>query len=353
MNYQIKKFDFLYNNYVNKYFRLFNGRVNKSKIDTIINLINNEINYKKNSFFEKYKEYSYALLKFIAYERNTERFIDKYFDRDSVLFDNPAYMSLFSKVFNNYLSVLYQNPKGKMIPYNLIREKSIKKLKHSLDSFTYMSNNTLKEIVIIKSLFDNFYKDDFPKEDIMFMIDSVGISSDNKKIKTMANNVLSKIKTLFVGYDAPEFYLPDINNKFFTNTNFRNKFIYLNFYSPMSYTCRQELGLLKKLHKKNLELFEIVTICVTDDIKKMQKFVQQNNLTWKVLYYNNDNKLLKNYNIKVYPTYYLIDPDGKLSRSPAFSPTEFSFEDRYSVIIKSWKREMLRRKHKKGKGTNR
>jgi len=353
LNYQIKKFDFLYDKYLDKYFRLFNGKLNKSKTDTIIHLINSETINPKNNFFEKYKKYNYISLQLMAYERNKENLIEKSFAKDDVLFKNPAYMNLFNQIFNNYLSVLYRNPKGKMIPYNLIREKSLKKLKHSLDSFPYLNNEKLKEIVIIKSLYDNFYKDDFPQEDIMLMIDSVKISANNKIIKIIANNVLLKIKTLLLGYDAPEFYLPDINKKFYTNTNFRNKFIYLNFCSPDSYTCMQEFELLKKLHKQNFELFEIVTICITDDIKTMKDFIKENNFKWKFLFYNNDNKLLKNYNVKVYPSYYLINPEGKLSMSPAFPPSEPSFEDRYLDILKAWKIEMQKRKYKKGKGTGR
>jgi len=352
LNYKIQKFDFYYDKYLTKYFQLFKGKLNKSKTDTIMYLINNEVDDGNNDFFKKYKKYNYTSLQFMAYQRNKEQLIENYFAKNSVLFENPAYMNLFNQIFNNYLSALYKNPKGKIIPYNLIREKSLKKLKHSLDSFPYLNNNTLKEIVIIKSLYDNFYKDDFPQDDIMLMIDSVRISTNNDKIKTIANNILSKIKTLLIGYDAPEFYLPNAEKKFYTNTSFRNKFVYLNFCSPDSYTCLQELQLLKKMHETNLELFEIVTIFISDDIKDMKDFVKQNDYKWKFLFYNNNNKLLKDYNIKVYPTYYLINPENKLSMSPAFSPTEPSIENRYLDILKAWKTEQQKRKNQKGKGTN-
>ena len=40
------------------------------------------------------------------------------------------------------------------------------------------------------------------------------------------------------------------------------------------------------------------------------------------LFYENSEKLLQSYNIRVYPTCYLIGPDGKLIQSPATLPTE-------------------------------
>ncbi|MBN1252295.1 MAG: TlpA family protein disulfide reductase [Bacteroidales bacterium] len=353
LNYQIRKFDFLYNKYLEKYFTLFKGKLNKQTSDTIIEIIENELILKDNDFFNQYKNYNYASLKLISYERNKENFIDNYFKNEEILFDNNAYMNLFNQIFNNYLSVLYNKPKGKIIPYNLIREKSLKNLKNSLDSFPYLQNENLKEIVIVKSLYDNYYKDDFPKEDIIFMIDSIRISTENKNIKSISENILKKITALCTGYSAPEFYLPDIDNQFYANSNFRNKFIYLNFCTPDSYTCLQEFKLLEKLHNQKLEMFEIVTICIAENNEKFKAFVIENNFKWKFLFYNNDVELLKKYDIKAYPTYYLINPEGKFSMSPAFPPTESSFEDRYSDVLKAWKIELQKRKYNKGKDTNR
>ncbi|MCF6243304.1 MAG: hypothetical protein L3J74_18450, partial [Bacteroidales bacterium] len=55
------------------------------------------------------------------------------------------------------------------------------------------------------------------------------------------------------------------------------------------------------------------------------------------------------YNVRVYPSYYLINPEGKLIMLPAFPPGEASFEARYFDALKSWKRELLRREQEKKK----
>jgi thioredoxin-related protein len=46
------------------------------------------------------------------------------------------------------------------------------------------------------------------------------------------------------------------------------------------------------------------------------------------------NDLLKQYKIKAYPTYYLIDPDGNFLFSPAPSPAE-NFESVFRNILLS------------------
>jgi len=353
LNYLVKKFDKLYDLYMTKFFKQFKGKVNKLVIDSIVQLIEKEFPESKNQYFNNYKEYNYAALRLIAYERNKKRFLNQYFANKEILFNNPAYMDLFNRVFNNHLSVLYREPKGKIIPYNLIKQKSLSNLKSTLDSFPYLTNDTLQDMVILKSLFDNFYKEDFPRESILFMVDSIELEANLKEVKTTAQNVKNKLTTLLPGYPAPNFKLKDINSKLIGLEDFKDKFVYLNFCSPVSYSCQKDFKTLQQLNYQQYELFNIVTICVCNSFEEMKKLVEDNKFNWTFLYYEKNEPLLKDYNVRVYPSYYLINPEGKLVMSPAFPPTEASFEARYFDSLKSWKKELLKReteKKKKGLG---
>ena len=98
-------------------------------------------------------------------------------------------------------------------------------------------------------------------------------------------------------------------------------------------------------------MFEIVSIFVADGKEEMERLATSKGYDWPILYYSKNKDLLRDYKIHVYPTYYLINPDGNLAMSPAFPPTEASFGDRYSDILKAWKIQVEQRKTK-GKGTN-
>ena len=54
----------------------------------------------------------------------------------------------------------------------------------------------------------------------------------------------------------------------------------------------------------------------------MSNFVLKNDYNWIFLHFGNQVDILKNYDIRAYPTYFLIGPDGKLIYSPAASPSE-------------------------------
>jgi len=349
LNYYIKKFDRLYDTSIAKSFKQFKGKIAKSVVDSMIQLMENEFSMCKNEYFNNYRTYSYASYRLIAYERNKKRFMNEYFANKEILFNNPAYMDLFNNVFSNHLSVLYREPKGKAIPFNLIRQKSLSKLKSTLDSFPHLTNDSLQEIVILKSLFDNFYKEDFPQKPMLFMIDSIEISSRTKEIRTIAKNIKNKLTKLFPGYDAPNFNLVDKNNKAFSLESFKGEFVYLNFCNPNSYACQKDFRTLQKLNLQQYEKFKIVTICICNSLDEMKRLVKSNKYNWTFLYYEKNSQLLKDYNVRVYPSYYLINPEGKLVMAPAFPPEEASFEARYFDMLKAWKKELLRREAEKKK----
>ncbi|RLD67970.1 MAG: hypothetical protein DRI95_03920 [Bacteroidetes bacterium] len=349
LNYQIKKFDKLYDLNLTKSFEQFKGKVNKTVIDSIVQLIEKRFTASKNQYFNNYRKYNYATLRLIAYERNKKSFIEQYFAHEEILYNNPAYMHLFNQVFYNYLSVLYREPKGKIIPYNLIKQKSLSSLKSTLDSFPYLTNDTLQDMVILKSMFDNFYKEDFPRKSLLFMLDSIKLSTNVNEIRTTSQNINNKLTTLLPGYIAPNFKLKDINGKRVSLEDFKDEFVYLNFCNPTSYSCQKDFKTLQELNNQQYEQFKIVTICVCSSFEEMKQLVKDNKFNWTFLYYEKNDELLKDYNVRVYPSYYLINPESKLVMSPAFPPTEASFEDRYLDALKSWKKELERRKAEKKK----
>jgi hypothetical protein len=73
----------------------------------------------------------------------------------------------------------------------------------------------------------------------------------------------------------------------------------------------------------------------TDPLEEvLRQFLAKNKYDWKFLLYDRQPGVLKDYDIRAYPTYFLIGPDGKLILSPAPSPSE-NFESRLFEIMKA------------------
>ena len=127
--------------------------------------------------------------------------------------------------------------------------------------------------------------------------------------------------------------------------------MYLTFFNPDSYTSNGDLELLKNIYKEvPPEMLDIVTIFVSQNKEDMKKLLQSDSdIKWKVLWYNYDNSLLKKYNIRAFPMYYLINPEGVLSMNPAPGPQE-DFPSKFSAAYRSWKNEQYRKQYREKQG---
>ncbi len=342
LNTRIRKFDKLYDFYLQKYLGT-SRRLSLTMVDSIVKSVEKDMPKSGNNpFFEDYKTYSYAYLKFMAYGQNKEKLMRQYFAGKPILYNNTSYIRLFNSLFDNYLSYFAKTKKGKKVPQYLIRYRSLRAVKSIMDSVDYLANDTLQELIICKSLFDNFYAEDFPGKSIIAVIDSVKHFGVNAQNRLAASNIYDEITNLLVGYDAPDFSLRNQYRQKYSLHRLRGNFVYLNFINIRSYACLKQLEILKTLHAKKYEKLKIVSICVCENAKEMKQFVKENKYKWTFLYYS-DNKVLNDYKVKVYPTYYMINPDGKLVMSPAFEPTAYGFEKRYLNILKEWKKNINRR----------
>ncbi|MBP5503628.1 MAG: redoxin domain-containing protein [Bacteroidales bacterium] len=345
LNNAIPMFDREYNLALNKVFYSFQG-VSKAYVDSVEAKITAEVPA-SDKFFTDYREYKYALFDHTAYRRNKNDILQKLFTSRDVLVNNPAYNELFDELFVNPLS----GGKASVITvqglYAGIYDKSYHTLKRILLTDPALSGNErLADYVILKGLSDSYYADTFPKENIVAVADSFAIMSKNADFRPIAQRLSEKFKRLLTGFSAPDFCLKDVKGNAFTLSE-QKKFVYITFFNPMSYTAQSEFEFLKKIRSEfPTDVLQIVTVFVSQSYKEMEEFMTKNpDCTWPVVWYNDNTQLLKDYNIRAYPSYYMTGPDGRLVMNPAPAPTEY-FEAKFSKLVRDWKIEQTRRQYR-------
>ncbi len=345
LNSYLYKFDIMYNKALYNIFRTSYARYKKSKIDSIIAIVDSNFMDYKNTYFINYKEYSYATLRTTAYMRDKEDICNTYFKNKDILYDNPAYMNLFNETFYKCFT-----SNSSLIDWNVVRvaiaKESLSTIDNSMALKDIFAHEDFRHLVIIKGLYDLFYSDTVNKDNVLAILDSLQSTTSitNRKI---INNFWNKATKLMVEKEVPFFELPDKNGKLLNIKEMQGSFIYLNFYHPQSYVCKRQIELLKALFSYKIDLLKIVTIFVGEDIQEMEKFMEKYDCDWTFLFYDKNMQLLEDYKVVVYPTYYLINPEGKLISSPAKTPEE-DFEYEYNNNYMEWKREQLK-KTKDGK----
>ena len=136
------------------------------------------------------------------------------------------------------------------------------------------------------------------------------------------------------GSDAPVYQLWDMKESPKSLNEFTGKYVYLHFAATWSFPCTSEFDAIEKFYLKNKNKIEVVTVFADLDTSAIHKFLNQHDYDWTFLYCKGNSEMLKRYNVKTYPTCYLIDPDGKLQLSPAPGITE-RFEGIFARIIEN------------------
>jgi len=91
--------------------------------------------------------------------------------------------------------------------------------------------------------------------------------------------------------------------------------------------------MLAELYRRYSDRLVIVTVTNDPNGEEYRQFLKKYHYDWVFLQYDNNPGIMKEYDIRAFPTCFLIGPDGRLILSPAPSPTE-NFESRFVSILK-------------------
>jgi peroxiredoxin len=334
LNLLIAMFDNTYFPYFNKHVENVYAKADNKRLDEDIQKMDEPFKENADIFFREYRRYRFAMLKLFANQQKVQSLSDEYFNNQPVLYDNPAYGDLFNRVFDKYFVFFGRSDSGKKIYSDINQNHSLGDLLETLSVTDDFSNDTLTELVILKQIHDEYYSNNFSRNGLLEILDSISVTTSNKNHQLLCRHIMDKLTKLQSGYEPPQFELQDVSGKMIKLSDFKGKYVYLNFCTCQSYACLNEFNLLTQLNKQHKDKLVILTITTDPVDDAFKQFLIKNNYDWTFLHYNNQPEILKDYDIRTFPTYFLIGPDGKLIYSPAASPSE-NFELKLFDVMKA------------------
>ncbi len=322
--YQKKEFD---TNFINYRDYLSLNEEDFLKLSDSIHII-------KTNFFNTYKnlDKDFNLCETFIIENDRVKLLNRYRQgRGSIIGKNDFQVS--DNFLYNFNSSFLSNEKLLMHPDYLSYVDSFVGFK--LYKNKYEWNNFLASLEIIDTEINNQkIKDELAYNTMKFAINRTRNFDEvyNKYMSIEKNedyrNEIEKtylnLKKISKGTISPTFELYDVNNRIVTLESLKGKLVYIDIWGTWCVPCIQEIPSLKKIEKefRNKDI-HFVSICTNDKKENFEKFVNDKELSGIQLFAPDSNiSFFKDYQLKTFPRFILIDKEGKIIDANAFKPSD-------------------------------
>lgn len=309
-------------------------------LDTFLLVSKKRYAHIKNPYFKHYLEYSFADF-FSNISRSKSLLYKQYIDGRPILYNNYEYMQFFNAHFKGYLKAFASTKNGGNIYNSINAFADYNDLKNQFKSDKSITNDTVRELLILKGLIDFYYSADFDKKQVQSVIEQLYRETTIEQHKKIAGNLLQSVYKLQPGAPAPDFIAIDKTGTSANLSNYKGKYIYLNFFSSESENSMKEMQKIIDLKKKFNDKITFVSVCLDDSIKAYRNYLKANpKQDWVILYQNQSSTAKQAYNIKNFSGFFFINNVMQLAQSPALMPSE-GIEYKFNALFRTRKKNTI------------
>lgn len=318
INRQINTIDAIFTSYMlDHYVEICRGR-EYNYLDSIRNDIRKPLPEIKNNYVNDYMDYKLASLRTILDADGGVKVKSEYFAQKPVLYAQPAYVELFKELYRDFF---FNNNSSSC--FDEAFHTSTVKMMECLENDRMLSKNKqLAEMVLAYNLFKLYDERSTHKlaaKHLAYLQKSASFASN----KRVVNNFLDKRNKYSNGADAPCFILRDVNGKEVKMTDYSDKMLLLQFvdkYVPMH---DRHFERLKELRNQWNDTIQIITISTKENISSYSSKFKAMHIDWPLLNLGNNTELLEQYDVRMFPEYFIIKRGNKIGMAPAPAPDQF------------------------------
>ena len=273
----------------------------------------------------KANAYIDSMLTKVNYSQSIDFLLDqkiylKLTNRESFIFTD--FLKLFKQI-NNLTFTRFNGNYKALMWYSEFKENEAEYLKMIKEKIlnNYGENKIDEQLFYfyyVLSRFDQYtYKGEKYSDEILQGL--AEIEPNSPELKNKIAKLKNKIYLHSLDY-APEFSFTDIEGKSYQLSDFRGKWVFLDFWATWCAPCEIEIVNVKKTREMiSKDKLVILGIAWESDLKLVKDYTEEHNENWMntLDQYKDQNSISSKYGVSGIPAFFLIDPEGKLIKSPS------------------------------------
>lgn len=331
INALIDKFDATVAQYIddNRVHFDYRYRPQRQYFDSLVNVVNQQCpDVEGCDFYNRYKVYTLAQLKLNLKFDTRKHIYDQYIKGKPVLVYDENYMSLFVTLYANAISKGTHDITIHQLAnwvYNLDLDTYI----DSIGTDPLLRHEQVRELAALLALKESYHNFRYyDSKMVIKMIERIGQRTKFSGHQQIAENIVAGFQQTTAGSEVKPFLLPNVDKELVSLDSFKGKWVYLSFVRVGDPASQGEIETIAHFkdtiyaHNSNVAF---VTIDCDREFQKMYHFLKNTKkgerYNWTWLHFNNNFDLLNNFRVVTYPTFVLINPEGKLQYDITPSPS--------------------------------
>lgn len=272
----------------------------------------------KGTFFDRYVEYTMLEMGLAMRMENRKQLISKYIVNEPIRYYDESYMRLFLALFEHSVS----DGTKKVAQWQLADLVDRGALEGWLDTLgldPLLQNEQVRELAALQALKEMFFSKYYDRYAVREMTRRLSERTKFAEHKKLATRLLGledrNGKRQGQGRD---FELPDVERNRVRLSDFRGKWVYLGFVRTGDPNSLKEIETMAHfrdtVYRSHPEVV-FVTVACDREFQKMYHFVKNSRrgarCNWTWLHFDGDYELLERWGVTSYPTFVLLDPEGR------------------------------------------
>ncbi len=270
------------------------------------------------TFFDRYVEYTLLEMRLAMHMDSRKRLASRFIVDEPIRYHDESYMRFFLAIYDHSISGGTKKlARWKMADW--IAKGDLDGWLDSLGLDPLLQNEQVRELAALQALKEMYYDKAYDRQGVKQVVGKLIEKTKFDDHRVLAESLLESFTDHEKGNEVQGFSLPDVERRMVSLDDLKGKWVYLSFVrvnDPHSIKEIETMAHFRDTVYKSWPDVVFVTVACDREFQKMYHLLKNSKkggryATWTWLHFDGDYRLLERFGVTSYPTFVLLNPEGK------------------------------------------